>query len=852
MGSTEPVESADKISALIEAGQNDPVWWIENVLGVQLWQKQKEIAWSVRDHKYTCVQSGHNVGKAANISTLIPTPEGFKALGDLVPGDQVLDETGAPCRVTWVSPSQTPAECFEVVFSDRTTITACAEHQWYTEDDAERRRFLRAGDPTPGKVRTTRELYDGNTPVKRGKYRWSIPVISAPAQHSEKQLPIDPYVLGVWLGDGAAGGGLITKPDAEVFDEIRRRGYEVKEPPARDGISKRIVGLTRKLRGAGVLGNKHVPEVYFAGSVEQRIDLLRGLLDTDGTTGRDGQIEFCNSNPLLSYAVFRLAASLGCLVRRPFVGKSALYGVRKKDRHRVVFTATMRLFNIRRKADRQKPPGPRCRSRMLVDIKPVPSVPMRCIAVDSPRNLYLATDAYIPTHNSFVTACLCLWFHSCFPDSVVLTTANGWGQVKGVLWKEIRKLAKRSAYPLGVNFKPSHPESAMGLENWMFGFSPDKPDAVHGHHRDHILIVFDEAQGLRDHETWEAFSSMMTSAGSKQLAIGNPIYADGPFRDKFRNSNWSQIRMSCLDHPNYIHRRQVIPGAVTFEAVEELRADPMTGPGSLYWDTRVDGRFPSISDDTLLPEYFLRRNADIPADRILLRGNYIGFDPAEYGNDRSVCLVLKDGHVVRMDAWRHTNAFESAARVLRIATVENVPWSNINFDASGPVGGNLVQAFRKANAPVHPVFAGGEPKGDWAYFFSEEVASKLQFINRRAELHWTMRLLFENALIRVPMHYYRHFQTESCKLRFGLNEKGQLYIESKPNKFRPREGYSPDHNDALVLALARDQAPSTSPAPSSAKVTDDPTKIDPKARYGAWQGDARAAYGETKERDTDG
>lgn len=467
-------------------------------------------------------------------------------------------------------------------------------------------------------------------------------------------------------------------------------------------------------------------------------------------------------------------------------------------------------------------------------------------------NKYTCVQSGHNVGKSFVTACLCLWFHCCFPDSVVLTTANGWGQVKGVLWKEIRKLAKRSAYPLGVNFKPSHPESAMGLENWMFGFSPDKPDAVHGHHRDHILIVFDEAQGLRDHETWEAFSSMMTSAGSKQLAIGNPIYADGPFRDKFRNSNWSQIRMSCLDHPNYIHRRQVIPGAVTFEAVEELRADPMTGPGSLYWDTRVDGRFPSISDDTLLPEYFLRRNSEIPPDRILLRGNYIGFDPAEYGNDRSVCLVLKDGHVVRMDAWRHMNAFESASRVLRIATVENVPWTNINFDASGPVGGNLVQAFRKVNAPVHPVFAGGEPKGDWAYFFSEEVASKLQFINRRAELHWTMRLLFEHMLIRVPMQYYRHFQTESCKLRFGLNEKGQLYIESKPNKFRPREGYSPDHNDALVLALARDQLPQTSLEPASARVTDDPTKIDPKARYGAWQGDARAAYGDTKEQDKDG
>lgn len=517
-----------------------------------------------------------------------------------------------------------------------------------------------------------------------------------------------------------------------------------------------------------------------------------------------------------------------------------LYGVRKKDRYRVVFSAPFPVFKIARKAARQKTPALRSKHNMIVDIREVPSVPTQCIAVDSPSRLYQITEACIPTHNTFVTACICLWFHCCFPDSVVITTANGWGQVKGVLWEEMRKLAKRATYPLGIEFKPKHPEARCGNDNWMFGFSPDKPDSVQGHHRDNILIVFDEAQGIQENLTWDAFSSMMTSAGARQLVIGNPLYATGPFREKFRNPNWSQIQMSCLDHPNYKMQRQVIPGALTYESIEEIRRDPLRAPGTEYWDVRIAGVFPALGSDTLLPEYYLRRNADLPENKILLPGRYIGFDPAEFGTDRSVAVVLAEGHVVHVEAWRNMHPIDSVTKVLRLAAEYRVPQSHINYDKIGGVGANLRNAFDIASVPAHGVAVGMPAVGDWGYFFTTTDPT-LEFLNRRAELHWAMRRLFEEGKIRVPHRYYQNFMMESSKLRYGFNQRGQLWIESKNDKFRKREGYSPDHNDALVLALARDQVVAGG-IPGSARIIDDPTKVDPSNRFGVWKPETKGAY----------
>ena len=73
-------------------------------------------------------------------------------------------------------------------------------------------------------------------------------------------------------------------------------------------------------------------------------------------------------------------------------------------------------------------------------------------------NKYTCVQSGHNVGKTFITACICLWFVSCFPDAVILTTANGWGQVKGVLWEEIRKLHRRAKMPIGGLFKPKHPD----------------------------------------------------------------------------------------------------------------------------------------------------------------------------------------------------------------------------------------------------------------------------------------------------------------------------------------------------------------------------------------------------------
>ncbi len=431
---------------------------------------------------------------------------------------------------------------------------------------------------------------------------------------------------------------------------------------------------------------------------------------------------------------------------------------------------------------------------------------------------------------TFITACICLWFLSCFPDAVVLTTANGWAQVKGVLWEEIRKLSKRSKYPLGITFKPKHPEGRIG-DNWAFGFSPDKPDSVQGHHRDHILIVLDEAQGIQDTVTWDAFSSMMTSSGAKQLAIGNPLYANGPFRQRFKDPKWSRIRLSCLEHPNYVSKRQIVPGALSYESIEEIRQDPLRGPGTLYWDTRIDGVFPEEGEDTVIPEKWLMNCVNLPPHAQLLPGTYLGLDPAAFGSDKTVVVVLKNGRMVCMEEWRRLAPEKTVNRTLKIAARYNVPLRHINFDGIGGVGGAVKRAFDVARVPAHPVYCGQPPVGDWEYLFGKD--EHLQFLNRRAELHWAMRRLFEEQMISLPPRFVQPFIMESCELRYGFNDSGKLWIESKDRKFKPRLNYSPDHNDALTLALARDQG---LPAGqwASADQPSNHQKYDPKGAYGRW------------------
>lgn len=249
------------------------------------------------------------------------------------------------------------------------------------------------------RVVTTKEI--SKEVFHNGARNWAIRV-AEPLQLPARDLPVDPYLLGCWLGDGVSGQGQITSADPEIlaaFDAQYTRGKVDK--PSGEARTVSYLGLSTDLRKAGVLTNKHIPAEYLRASYEQRLALLQGLLDTDGSIDpKQGFVEFSTSFPELAEGFQELLGTLGIQARLRR-GEVYLNGERRKDRYRFVFTTDLPVFRLPRKAQ-YLPERTRISNkyRFVTAIRLVESVPVRCIQVDSPSHLYLAGKNFIPTHNT--------------------------------------------------------------------------------------------------------------------------------------------------------------------------------------------------------------------------------------------------------------------------------------------------------------------------------------------------------------------------------------------------------------------------------------------------------------------
>jgi deoxycytidine triphosphate deaminase len=350
--------------------------------------------------------AGRLEGKALAIDTPVPTPGGWRTMADLQPGDKVFDESGRPTTVVAISEVMLGRPCRDVRFSDGQVITTDIGHCWVTRSKTARKH----GGPSA--VRTTAEI---SRTLRQGD-EWNHHVALADAVHyPSRELSIDPYVLGVWLGDGTATSATLTcaDDDREIIDELQRLGYAVH--PVAGHVHCRIGGtghtrdpltggyarngsLSSALRSLGLLGSKDVPVDYLIADIGQRTALLQGLMDRDGYVDGFGRCEFVSTRECLADAVLELAASLGL---RPVKRKKSamLNGVDCGPAYQVKFTPDIPVFRLRRKLARQKE-GRFHRARAIVAVEPTASRPVKCIQVESPSGMFLAGPSFIPTHNS--------------------------------------------------------------------------------------------------------------------------------------------------------------------------------------------------------------------------------------------------------------------------------------------------------------------------------------------------------------------------------------------------------------------------------------------------------------------
>ncbi|MCW2574211.1 MAG: dnaB, partial [Modestobacter sp.] len=400
------------------------------------------------------------VGKALALDTPIATPTGWTTMGEVAVGDQVIGADGRPTTIVAATEVMTGRPCYEVHFSDGSVLVADAQHQWLTDTRASRRAAqearMRGGAPrVTAAVRTTAELARTVRCASADARLDHSVTNAAPLDLPEAALPLPPYVLGVWLGDGTSATAHYTSADPEIAAYIEGEGLVVERTstelryalrlPARDGVASRpgpmcgelfvprtpqvqtcgatcpdcggpsagptrcaayradhgtVTGLLRSLR---VLGDKHIPVSYLRGSVAQRRALLAGLLDTGGTVALNGVVQFAVTNRRLAEDTRELIASLGHRVR---MSRKRVPGRSEPSStcFTLTFTTDDEVFRLERKKLLHKERGARTFTargvRFITDVRPIDSVPVRCIQVDAEDHLFLAGRSFIPTHNS--------------------------------------------------------------------------------------------------------------------------------------------------------------------------------------------------------------------------------------------------------------------------------------------------------------------------------------------------------------------------------------------------------------------------------------------------------------------
>lgn len=332
--------------------------------------------------------------KPLALDTPLPTPTGWTTMGEVEIGDWLLDETGKPVQVIGMSAIHQNRKCYQVEFDDGTSIVADETHEWTIE-----RRFREYALNSKDWVSKTIETKD----LVAGKdHIWCTKPFDLP----DVNLPIDPYVLGVWLGDGSSASNRVHSADFDaeaLISNLIGKGYIIGKPRKNNTCYDiTIHGLRNDLIVNGLLNNKHIPSKYLRSSYEQRLALVQGLMDTDGHYHKaTKQCIFVNTNKNLIDGMAELLRSLGI---KPFVNKhkNKEYG----EHYRIGFSVdqSISIFKLPRKSINQletkKLNERRAKRFKIVSVTEVDSVPVRCVALNSKSHLFLAGVGMIPTHNT--------------------------------------------------------------------------------------------------------------------------------------------------------------------------------------------------------------------------------------------------------------------------------------------------------------------------------------------------------------------------------------------------------------------------------------------------------------------
>lgn len=788
-----------------ECYKTDIRLWAKDKLGIHLWKKQVEIAEALIAHKKVAVKSCHGSGKGLTLDTPIPTPSGWTSMGEIGVGDFVLDEQGSPTMVTAVSP-EWERDCYRVTFDDGTYLDTNDVHEWQVTDLMRRNRSPKVdwrehwGATHNEETQTLASSLRTNS----GQLRYRIP-LTKPLSLPKADLPIDPYLLGFWLGDGTSSTGNITIGETKLglLDYLDTIGQSYEITDYSEEKSSYLVRMTKfgfkqALDSLGVLNNKHIPQSYLRSSTSQREALLAGMMDSDGFMMKSASVGLDTTSKVWAHGIMELVRSLGGkAIMHEGVAGYTKNGVRTMTgtRYRLNWRPLANPFRIRcqewKDCQNQRS---RHTLRTITSIEKIETQPTVCISVGNASHLYLAGEGMVPTHNSYFASVVVAWWVDTRygKEAVVVSTAPSAEQVSKVLWRYIRQHHEKNNL-LGYVTMQNEWKDDNGAElAWGRKPADTSISTFQGIHASGgVLAVLDEANGVAD-QLWTNVYAITTGKNDHILAIANPDVATGEFARIFlkEDPDWHLITISAYDTPNFTGEwmpEEAKGGLVSPQWVEARKR--AWGVDDPRFKAKVLGEFSTDSTNKLFSLGDINTgtaNEIIPAEDAPV---WLGCDISRFGEDSTV-VYSNHGGVVRLeDAWNKTDTVTTSEKIHDIAI--RCGATQVRIDGVG------------LGAPVVDFVA---RLADFQYEVIGLVGNASppdldQWANMRAYWYDKAREYMRNGHIDISIED-EQLQDELLDMEYKFtSNRGAVQIESKDD-IRKRLGRSPDYGDAFMYAVA--------------------------------------------------
>lgn len=766
----------------LEQWRKNPVRYVEETIGIKPNPDQKQILMAIADSRAVSIKSGHGVGKAIGLNTIIPTPSGSVKWGTLQKGNKVFAEDGSITAIRRTFDHRNK-DMYWVYFDDGTNILVCEDHLWKVKGRQERRKDL------GWTVMSTKDIINKGVLRSNGiskAKQWEIPIQGA-TQFPYRDIPVTPYLFGVWLGDGVRMTSSYCKPYLEVENRINTEGNICKRSE-RDTDRVYVENLVKGLSKVGVADlycyEKYVPDLYKYNSIEIRKAVLEGLLDTDGECDRNGSIIFSSTSKRLAEDVMWLSRSIGGkaslqpTVKNPFYYSLDREKIQGRKCYRVTVSLTFNPFSIKHKAVRWHPIQDRYLKRWISKIEYSGKEDAMCIEVDHPSHCYLAND-FIVTHNTTSLAWAILWFLTCYTNCRIPCTAPTADQLIRVLWPEIDKWRTRSILKDFIVWQKEK-VFIKGEEQQSFAYykTARTPEALAGIHEDNIMYVMDEASGIED-VIWEPVEGALTSGNAKVIATSNPTKPEGNFYRTFTDQSkfWKNLTFSCLNSKQ-----------VTKEYCE--RQKQKYGEDSDVYRVRVLGEFPRQASDAFIPLYLCEQSLQAEVgDKPRLR---MGVDVARFGSNYTVWLIRGGGKIKYVEKKQTMDTMQVAGRTRDLMRLYNITSEEVYIDSVG-VGGGVVDRLVELGDYVNSVNSGLPPMQPDLY------------VNKRVEM-WAkikdeLTLKQLNLSVENDPDLTDDLCGELASPHYKFTSKGQKQLEGKEDMVK-RGIQSPDIADALALTYA--------------------------------------------------